>query len=64
VTFKPLTKEELASFDYHPFTSGAKCAKCGSLDRWWTEIGDGTYEDYRYRCNGCGDTYVVEGSDY
>lgn len=58
------TKEQLKDCGYQPFTSGAKCHKCGSLDRWWKEVGDSTYEDYRYRCAECGDTYIVEGSDY
>lgn len=48
---------------YAPFTSGAKCRKCGSLDRWWIAVGDGTYEDYRYTCADCGDSYIVEGPD-
>ena len=63
-----MTKSKIKSeahfrkYGYKPFTSGAKCRKCGSTDRWWKEIDD-VYEDYRYECNSCGDTYVVEGSD-
>lgn len=57
------THERLKRLGYQPFTSGAKCHKCQSTDRWWTDIGDGVYEDYRYVCANCGDSYVVEGSD-
>jgi hypothetical protein len=60
---KNCSKQEWAKYGYKPFTSGAKCRKCGSADRYWKDIGDDVYEDYRYECNSCGDSYVVEGDD-
>jgi transposase-like protein len=60
----PIAKEsELIKYGYKKFTSGAKCRECGSTNRWYQDIGDDVYEDYRYRCNNCGDTYIVEGDD-
>lgn len=39
------------------------CEKCGSDKILYREI-DEIYEDYRYKCEHCGNTWVVEGADY
>lgn len=48
-----------ANFQY------ASCPKCGSKDasyREWESSCSG-YKDLKYRCNACGHTWWVEGSD-
>jgi DNA-directed RNA polymerase subunit M/transcription elongation factor TFIIS len=54
--WKP-TKEENPNF---------KCQKCGSDDTWYYiwESSDGAHEDVRYKCDGCGRQWWIEGSDY
>jgi hypothetical protein len=56
------TTEKLCKSDEKHITDWP-CRACGVKDLIRTDVGDGTFEDYRFTCNSCGHRWIEEGID-